>query len=306
MQNRWSDASDDPIEQLVHQSRLVGMEEDLVLWGGGNNSVKSSATDLLGRPIEVMYIKSSGSDMKSIVPKQFPAVRLDYIAPLRARDEEMSDQEMVDYLAKCLIDPASARPSIETLLHAFLPATAMLHTHADAILSLTNTRGREQTVRDCFGDAVIVVPYRRPGFRLSRDVADAFDAHPAASGLVLMNHGLITWGDTVQEAYERHIALVTRAEEFVTSGAARWAGASSNSTIRRRRSSSSPARTPRASRRSGPPRPIISSIPNATPCFSTKATTCARSSPNGKRATRPTTTPIPASSPCWSRCRASC
>jgi rhamnulose-1-phosphate aldolase/alcohol dehydrogenase len=217
MQNRWAETADDLIEQLVYQSRLVGMEEDLVLWGGGNNSVKASATDLLGRTIEVMYIKSSGSDMKSIVPKQFPAVRLDYIAPLRARDEEMSDQEMVDYLARCLTDPASARPSIETLLHAFLPAPAVLHTHADAILSLTNTRAREETVRACFGDDVIVVPYRRPGFRLSRDVADAFDAHPAASGLVLMNHGLITWGATVREAYERHVALVTRAEEFQSS-----------------------------------------------------------------------------------------
>jgi rhamnulose-1-phosphate aldolase/alcohol dehydrogenase len=202
------------IEQLVHQSRLVGMEEDLVLWGGGNNSLKSRATDLLGREIEVMYIKSSGSDMKSIVPKQFPAVRLDYIAPLRHRDEDMSDQEMVDYLAKCLIDPASARPSIETLLHAFLPARAVLHTHADAILALTNTRGREETVRACFGDSMILVPYRRPGFRLSRDVADAFDAQPNAAGLILMNHGLITWGDSVQEAYERHIELVTRAELF--------------------------------------------------------------------------------------------
>ncbi len=214
MQNRWKDTPHDEIEQLVHQSRLVGMEEDLVLWGGGNNSVKSRATDLLGRPIDVMYIKSSGSDMKSIVPKQFPAVRLDYIAPLRRRDEDMSDQEMVDYLAKCLTDPASARPSIETLLHAFLPARAVLHTHADAILALTNTVGREETVRACFGDDVILVPYRRPGFRLSRDVADAFDAKPDAAGLVLMNHGLITWGDSAQEAYERHIELVSRAEQF--------------------------------------------------------------------------------------------
>ena len=212
MQNRWADTPADVIEQLVYQSRLVGLEEDLVLWGGGNNSVKAVAADLLGRPIDVMYIKSSGSDMKSIVPKQFPGVRLDLIAPLRSRDEEMTDQEMVDYLAKCLIDPASARPSIETLLHAFLPAKAVLHTHADAILALTNTRGREQTVRDCFGDSVILVPYRRPGFRLSRDVADAFDAQPDAEGLVLMNHGLITWGESVQEAYERHIALVTKAE----------------------------------------------------------------------------------------------
>ncbi|MDQ3283554.1 MAG: class II aldolase/adducin family protein, partial [Acidobacteriota bacterium] len=212
MQNRWSTTPEGELEQLVHQSRLVGMEEDLVLWGGGNNSLKSHALDLLGRPIEVMYIKSSGSDMKSIVPKQFPAVRLDYIAPLRTRDEEMSDQEMVDYLAKCLIDPASARPSIETLLHAFLPARAVLHTHADAILALTNTRGREETVRKCFGDDVILVPYRRPGFRLSRDVADAFDAQPNAQGLVLMNHGLITWGDTIEEAYAKHIELVTKAE----------------------------------------------------------------------------------------------
>jgi rhamnose utilization protein RhaD (predicted bifunctional aldolase and dehydrogenase) len=193
MQNRWTEAPQNEIEQLVYQSRLVGMEEDLVLWGGGNNSVKSKATDLLGNVIDVMYIKSSGSDMKSIVPKQFPAVRLDYIAPLRSRNEDMSDQEMVDYLAKCLIDPASARPSIETLLHAFLPARAVLHTHADAILALTNNKGREETVRRCFGEDVIIVPYLRPGFRLSRDVADAFDRQPSASALVLMNHGLITW-----------------------------------------------------------------------------------------------------------------
>src|SRR5713226_3603447 len=103
------------VEQLVEQSRLVGANESLVLWGGGNNSLKTTATDLLGNRIDVMLIKSSGSDMKSIVPKQFPAVRLDYIAPLRARAEEMSDQEMVDYLTRCLVDPASARPSIETL-----------------------------------------------------------------------------------------------------------------------------------------------------------------------------------------------
>jgi rhamnulose-1-phosphate aldolase/alcohol dehydrogenase len=215
MQNRWTDSPQTEIEQLVYQSRLVGMEEDLVLWGGGNNSVKSRAADLLGRPIDVLYIKSSGSDMKSIVPKQFPAVRLDYIAPLRSRDEEMTDQEMVDYLARCLIDPASARPSIETLLHAFLPAPAVLHTHADAILALTNTRGREKTLRDCFGDSVILVPYRRPGFRLSRDVADRFDAQPGADGLVLMNHGLITWGATAEEAYAKHIALVTKAEAYL-------------------------------------------------------------------------------------------
>ncbi|HEX9162301.1 MAG TPA: bifunctional rhamnulose-1-phosphate aldolase/short-chain dehydrogenase, partial [Thermoanaerobaculia bacterium] len=184
-----------------------------------NNSLKSHTRDLLGDSVPVMYIKSSGSDMKSIVPKQFPAVRLDYIAPLRSRTDDMSDQEMVDYLTRCLIDPASARPSIETLLHAFIPAKAVLHTHADAILAITNTRGREKTVRECFGDHVVTVPYRRPGFRLSREVADAY--REDADGLILMNHGLITWGDSAQQAYERHIALVTRAEEFL-GGAARF------------------------------------------------------------------------------------
>jgi rhamnose utilization protein RhaD (predicted bifunctional aldolase and dehydrogenase) len=216
MLNRWRDAPAGEVDQLVYQSHLVGMEEDLVLWGGGNNSVKSRSTGFLGDSIEVMYIKSSGSDMKSIVARQFPAVRLDYIAPLRRRDEEMDDQQMVDYLTRCLVDPASARPSIETLLHAFLPARAVLHTHADAILAITNTRGREKSVRDCFADSVVTVPYRRPGFRLSREVADAYRG--GAEGLILMNHGLITWGETAKEAYDRHIALVSRAEQFLNRG----------------------------------------------------------------------------------------
>ena len=202
-----------PVEQLVEQSHRVGADETLVLWGGGNNSFKTEATDLLGRTIAVMLIKSSGSDMKSIVPKQFPAVRLDYIAPLLERKDDMTDEEMVDYLARCLVDPGGARPSIETLLHAFLPVPAVLHTHADAILALTNTRGREATIRECFGDKLITVPYRRPGFRLSRDVAAAFD--PKKAGIVLMNHGLITWGSTPMEAWDRHLELVNKAERFV-------------------------------------------------------------------------------------------
>jgi rhamnulose-1-phosphate aldolase/alcohol dehydrogenase len=222
MKNRWAESPATALEQLVYQSRLVGEEESLVLWGGGNNSVKLAARDLLGNPIEVMHIKSSGSDMKTITAKQFPAVRLDYIAPLSRRSEEMSDEGMVDYLARCLIEPSGPRPSIETLLHAFIPAAAVLHTHADAILSLTNNRGREKTVRDCFGDSLVIVPYLRPGFRLSRDVADRFD--PRAAGIVLMNHGLITWGATPKEAYERHVELVTKAEEYIASRESRAAG----------------------------------------------------------------------------------
>src|SRR5207244_12628328 len=127
------------VEQLVEQSRLVGENESLVLWGGGNNSFKTVATDLLGHEVEVMLIKSSGSDMKSIVPKQFPAVRLDYIAPLRNR-QDMSDEEMVDYLGRCLRDPGGRRPSIQTTLHASLPAPAVLHSPADALCALRQSR----------------------------------------------------------------------------------------------------------------------------------------------------------------------
>lgn len=184
-----------------------------MLWGGGNNSVKVGATDPAGNPIQAMYVKGSGSDMKSIVASEYPGVRLDYIAPLSGRDS-MSDEEMVEFLARCLLDPGSKRPSIETLLHGFLPAAAVLHTHADAILAVTNTRGREAAVRECFGDGVVTIPYLRPGFALSRQVASALAAHPGAEAVVLMNHGLITWGETPREAYRKHIALVTRAENF--------------------------------------------------------------------------------------------
>lgn len=171
--------------------------------------------DLVGNPVEIMYIKGSGSDMKSIVWRQFPAVRLDYIAPLLDRDR-MTDEEMVAWLARCLTDPASPRPSIETLLHAFLPARSVLHTHADAILAVTNNRAREKSVRDCFGDEVIIVPYARPGFALSKDVAVRFRNQPHARAIVLMNHGLITWGDSAREAYERHIEMVSRAEKWIS------------------------------------------------------------------------------------------
>ncbi len=215
MLNRWEQnkTPDTALEQLVYQSRQVGAEESLVLWGGGNNSVKLPGSDLLGQPLDMMYIKGSGSDMKSIVPRQYPAVRLDYILPLLER-EQLSDDEMVAYLAQCMLDPTSPRPSIETLLHAFLPHQAILHTHADAILAICNTQGREKTVRECFGENMILVPYIRPGFELSRQVALLSRRQPNAEGLILMNHGLITWGDNSEQAYDRHVELVSRAEEF--------------------------------------------------------------------------------------------
>jgi len=223
MRSQWSDEAArglDRLDLLVYASRLVGAETSLAVWGGGNTSIKLTELDLQGRPIPVLRVKGSGSDLKSVTRKDFPGVRLDDVRPLVAR-ADMGDQEMVDYLARCLQEPGSPRPSIETLLHGFLPFEAVIHTHADAIVALTNTdRGRE-VVQELFGKDVVGIAYRRPGFRLSREVADAVRAHPEARGIVLEKHGLLTWGATVEEAYLGTLDLVTRAEERLADAARR-------------------------------------------------------------------------------------
>jgi len=215
VRSRWNaaEAGSTPSEQLVYMSRIMGQDEELVLWGGGNTSIKVTEPDLLGRPTELMLIKGTGSDMKVAQPKDFPAVRLEEIRASFDR-EDMTDEEMVAYFGQCMVDPAAPRPSIETLLHGYLDGVAVAHSHADAILALTNTRAGQEMVSEVFGDDVAIVGYRRPGFRLAKEVAIAVRANPASHGVVLMNHGLITWGGTAEEAYERHIALVTRAEQF--------------------------------------------------------------------------------------------
>ncbi len=214
MESRWSDhdaRSLTGLDLLVYASRLIGAETSLVVWGGGNSSVKLTEADFRGRDCHVLRVKGSGSDMKSVTRKDFPGVWMDDLLPLLARDE-MTDEEMVAYLAHCLIEQNAPRPSIETLLHGFVPADAVIHTHADAIAALTNTdRGRE-VVRKVYGDAVVFIPYRRPGFRLSKEVAAAARDHPGARGVVLEKHGLITWGTTVKEAYLSTVEMVSRAE----------------------------------------------------------------------------------------------
>jgi rhamnulose-1-phosphate aldolase/alcohol dehydrogenase len=222
MQSRWTDETArglEPLDLLVHTSRLVGAETSLAVWGGGNTSIKVTEPDLRGRPVRVLRVKGSGSDLKSVSRKDFPGVRLEDVLPLLER-ADMGDQEMVDYLARCLQEPTSPRPSIETLLHGFLPFETVIHTHADAIVALTNTERGGETIRDVFGKDAVSLPYRRPGFRLSTEVAGAVRARPEASGVVLEKHGLITWGGTLKEAYLATIDLVSRAEAHLE-GAAR-------------------------------------------------------------------------------------
>src|SRR5947209_3724371 len=217
MRSRWNDAEASQLnglDLLVYASRLVGAETSLVIWGGGNTSIKTRERDHRGREIPVLRVKGSGSDLKSVQRKDFPGVRMDDIAALLGRDE-MSDEEMVRYLAHALQEPGGVRPSIETLLHGFLSAPAIVHTHADAVVSLTNNDRAHDVIQGVYGKDVIALAYRRPGFRISRDVADAIADRPEAKALLLERHGTITWGATVREAYEATIELITRAEEAI-------------------------------------------------------------------------------------------
>jgi rhamnulose-1-phosphate aldolase/alcohol dehydrogenase len=217
MRSRWDDAEASglgDLDLLVYASRLIGAETALVVWGGGNTSVKATERDHRGRAVAVLRVKGSGSDLKTIQRKDFPGVRMEDIQALLERDD-MGDQEMVDYLARALQEPGGPRPSIETLLHGFLASYAVIHTHADAIVSLTNNDRCREVLEGVYGKDIIPLAYRRPGFRISKDVADAIAANPQAQALILEMHGTITWGATVREAYEATIDLISRAEEAI-------------------------------------------------------------------------------------------
>lgn len=201
------------LDKLVYLSKLLGSDPRLVLWGGGNTSFKMYERDYMGREVYVLRVKGSGSDLKAVTGRDFPGVLMDSVLPLMEQ-ADMSDEEMVEYLGHTLMDPASPRPSIETLLHAFVPARSVVHSHADAILALTNNAEAQSILRTVFGDELAVIPYRRPGFLLSKQVGEAVRKRPEIKGVILLNHGLITWSDDQQEAYRLHIEMVDRAARY--------------------------------------------------------------------------------------------
>ncbi len=207
-------AGDTELDKLVARSRLIGADPALVLHGGGNTSSKLVERDHLGREQRVLRIKGSGSDLATIEARHFPGLRLDDLEPLRER-AAMSDEEMVAYLTRCLVEPDAPRPSIETLLHAFLPAAHVDHVHADAICALANAPDPAAAVEEALGADVAVVEYVRPGFELSCRVAELADRR----AVVLAHHGLVTWGETHEESYDLTLELVARAGEYVRSRA---------------------------------------------------------------------------------------
>ena len=199
----------------VYTTRLLGRDPRLVLHGGGNTSVKTTMPDLLGEEVEVLCVKGSGSDMAAIEPAGLPAVRLDRLRKLRAR-AALADEDMVRLQRENLIEPMAPNPSVETLLHAFLPHKFVDHTHANAILSLVDQPDGEAICAEVYDGRMSVVPYVMPGFALAKLAADVYEGKPDVEGLILNKHGIFTFGASAREAYERMIALVTLAEERLT------------------------------------------------------------------------------------------
>ena len=199
-----------PLEQLVQRSNEIGDDTSLVVYGGGNTSAKGVLVDHLGREQRVMWVKGSGADMRGSSTADYPALRLDDLLPLLGRDT-MSDEEMTDLVARALMDPGARRPSIETLLHAFLPHTHIDHVHADAICALTNHAEGPRIVAEALGEGFAYVDWMRPGFTLSKVVAELGDR----DGVVLAHHGLITWGESSDECWQRTEAAVDRARAYL-------------------------------------------------------------------------------------------
>ena len=206
----------EPVALRTYTARLIGCDPALVLHGGGNTSVKTTATTLLGETIDVIHVKGSGWDLATIEPEGHPAVRLEPLRRLRAL-EAMTDEAMVNELRTNLLDASAPNPSVETLLHALLPARYVDHTHADAILALCDQPDGERIFASLFGGGLVWVPYVMPGFALAKRCADAFEkvaARAEPGVMVLERHGVFTWGDSARESYERMIDAVTRAERY--------------------------------------------------------------------------------------------
>jgi rhamnose utilization protein RhaD (predicted bifunctional aldolase and dehydrogenase)/NAD(P)-dependent dehydrogenase (short-subunit alcohol dehydrogenase family) len=233
MQSQWSDDDAETIVRYyaergvnrdlalrVYTSRLLGRDKRLVLHGGGNTSVKTLATDLIGDAVEVLCVKGSGWDMGAIEPAGLPAVRLAPLRRLRTR-ESLSDEDMVNFQRTNLIDAGAPNPSVETLLHAFLPHKYIDHTHSTAVLSLADQPDCAEACRAIYGRRMGLVPYIMPGFALAKKAAEIYEQDPAVEGLILLKHGIFTFGETAREAYERMIAMVSLAEERVASGRSR-------------------------------------------------------------------------------------
>lgn len=220
MNDRWNStdapADDRPLEQRVYTSRLLGADPRLVLHGGGNTSVKIREPDFFGTPTDVLYVKGSGWDLATIEAAGFAPIRMEVLLRLADLDT-LTDTDMVRQQRVASLDPSAPNPSVEAILHAIIPHRFVDHTHADAIVTMTNTPGGEAWVREALGPTVMIVPYVMPGFDLCKRVADMTRGldWSTIEAMVLMNHGIFTFGNTAKESYQSMIRWVAIAEDAV-------------------------------------------------------------------------------------------
>src|SRR5882762_9255287 len=202
----------------VYTSRLLGRDRSLVLHGGGNTSVKIREKNLFGEEETILYVKGSGWDLETIEPQGFSPVLLAHVLRL-AELPSLSDPEMVNQLVTHMLKASAPAPSIETILHGLMPQKFVDHTHADAVLSVSNTRDGDKRIREIYGKRCAVIPYLIPGFDLAQFCAKEFKRQGSTEtiGMVLLNHGIFSFGETARESYERMIELVTLAEKYLDS-----------------------------------------------------------------------------------------
>lgn len=212
--DKYAPTAGEDLALRVYSSRLIGRDDTLVLHGGGNTSVKTTVKDILGERVEVLCVKGSGWDLAAIEPKGLPAVDLRALLRLR-KVPKMTDEEMVNQIRIRLLDASAPTPSVETFLHAFLPRKFVDHTHADAIMVLTNQPDGQAFVREALGDDVVILPWIFPGFPLAHAVADAYEQNPKCKGIVLEKHGIFSFGDDARTSYEAMVTMVDAAEKFI-------------------------------------------------------------------------------------------
>ncbi|MEF3331092.1 bifunctional aldolase/short-chain dehydrogenase [Oceanobacillus oncorhynchi] len=215
--NRWNAEEDSfttGLEELVYRSNILGQDRSVANWGGGNTSVKSTEIDFKGDEIDVMWVKGSGSDLATMKAENFTGLKLADIKPLLEK-EDMTDEEMVNYLEHCMIDSKDPRSSIETLLHAFLPFKHIDHTHPDAIISIACANNGKEIAKEIYGDRLVWVPYIRPGFKLSKMIAEGVKNNLDADLVIMEKHGLVTWGGTSRESYHKTISIIQEAEDYI-------------------------------------------------------------------------------------------
>lgn len=220
MKNLWNAADaaeyETDLEQRVYSSRLLGMDPSLVLHGGGNTSVKIVESNLLGEQENILYVKGSGWDLASIEPAGYTPIRMDHLLRL-AKLDSLSDSQMVNEMKTHQTVASAPTGSVEAILHAALPYKYVDHTHADAVVTITNTPNGEDRIREIYGDQVVIIPYVMPGFDLARMVAERFasESGPNTRGMILMNHGIFSFAGTAKESYEHMIDLVGLAEQYL-------------------------------------------------------------------------------------------